>query len=42
MIMKIVKEKTVIGLESAVTAATAARNYQARVSGFSAIQLLFG
>lgn len=44
MIMKIIKEKTV-GLEemkSAVTCATAARNYQARVSGFSPMQLVFG
>ena len=45
MIMKIVKEKTVMGLEemkSAVTCATAARNYQARVSGFSPVQLVLG
>ena len=45
MLMKIIKEKSVMGLEemkSAAACATAARNYQARVSGFSPVQLVFG
>lgn len=45
MLMKIVKEKTIIGLDemqSAVVAATSARNLQARVSGYSPMQLVFG
>ena len=45
MVMKIIKEKTVMGLEeveTTVAAAVAARNLQSRVSGFSPIQLIFG
>ena len=45
MIMKIVKEKSIMGLDemqSAVVASTASRNFQARVSGFSPMQLVFG
>ena len=45
MIMKVVKEKSIMGideLQSAVVASTAARNMQARVSGFSPMQLVLG
>jgi len=45
MLMKVIKETTVIGLEDlkqAVVSVTASRNRQARVAGFSPIQLVFG
>ena len=45
LIMKIIKETTAIGLDdlqTAVTAAISARNRQARVGGFSPVQLVFG
>ena len=45
MVMKIIKEKTVMGLEeveTTVAAAVAARYLQSRLSGFSPIQLIFG
>eukprot|EP00435_Cladocopium_sp_Y103_P008686 s1575_g2.t1 len=45
MLMKVIKELTVIGLEevqTAVVSVTAARNRQARVAGFSPVQLVFG
>ena len=45
LLMKIVKEMTARGIDdmqTAVTAAVSARNRQARVGGFSPIQLVFG
>ena len=45
LLMKIIKEQSIVGLgqlQMAVIAATAARNSQARVSGFSPTQLVFG
>ncbi|CAK9117104.1 unnamed protein product [Durusdinium trenchii] len=45
LVMKIIKEKTIIGLEevqTAVASAVASRNLQARVAGFSPAQLIFG
>ncbi|CAL1140460.1 unnamed protein product [Cladocopium goreaui] len=45
LLMKVIKETTVVGLEDlkqAVVSVTASRNRQARVSGFSPIQLVFG
>ena len=45
LIMKIIQEQTVIGLEemrTATTSAVCSRNMQARVSGFSPVQLVFG
>lgn len=45
LVMKIIKEVTARGLDdlqTAVTAAVTARNRQARVGGFSPIQLVFG
>ena len=45
LVMKIIKETTATGLDdlqTAVTAATSARNRQARVGGFSPVQLVFG
>lgn len=45
LVMKIIKETTAIGLDdlqTAVTAAISARNRQARVGGFSPVQLVFG
>eukprot|EP00435_Cladocopium_sp_Y103_P022595 s3351_g5.t1 len=45
MIMRVIKEKSISGLDevkSAVVASTAARNLQARVAGYSPMQLVFG
>ena len=45
LLMKIIKEQSIVGLgqlQMAVVAATAARNSQARVSGFAPTQLVFG
>ena len=45
MLMKMIKERTIIGLEemqTAVVAATTARNLQTRVAGYSPMQLIFG
>ena len=45
MVMKVIKEKSISGLDemrSAVVASTAARNLQARVAGYSPMQLVFG
>ena len=45
MLMKMIKQSTIIGLEemqTATVAATAARNLQARVAGYSPMQLIFG
>ena len=45
MIMKVIKEKSIMGMgemQSAVVASTASRNMQARVSGYSPMQLVFG
>ena len=45
LLMKIIKEQSIVGLgqlQMAVIAAAAARNSQARVSGFSPTQLVFG
>eukprot|EP00435_Cladocopium_sp_Y103_P046235 s919_g13.t1 len=45
LLMKVIKEVTLVGLEElqmAVVQVTAARNRQARVSGFSPVQLVFG
>ena len=45
LLMKVIKETRVVGLEDlkqAVVSVTASRNRQARVSGFSPIQLVFG
>ena len=45
LVMKIIKEKTIIGLEevqTAVASAVASRNLQSRVAGFSPVQLIFG
>ena len=45
LLVKVIKETTVVGLEDlkqAVVSVTASRNRQARVSGFSPIQLVFG
>ena len=45
LLMKIIKEQSIIGLQQlqmAVVAATAARNSQARIAGYSPTQLVFG
>ena len=45
MLMKMIKERTIIGLDelqTAVVAATTARNLQTRVAGYSPMQLIFG
>eukprot|EP00435_Cladocopium_sp_Y103_P039904 s522_g10.t1 len=45
LLMKVIKEMVVVGLEdlqSAVASLTASRNQQVRVAGFSPVQLVFG